>query len=188
MFNPYSTFEDLRRNARFLLQINQSTLYNMSCRVYAYPGIAINEEFRRDGLMMGDFSHYRTDRIGFVDKSVQALATLLNESIDTELMRREDSTMRHIDLNLLRFGGQFSTGFVEVADIEGELHRVRKDVQKISNDFFLDMVSEGENGRLSGARFEDAYQAYRARLTDGLDLLDQRFESYLLSIQSELIA
>jgi anaerobic magnesium-protoporphyrin IX monomethyl ester cyclase len=188
MFNPYSTFEDLRRNAQFLLQINQSTLYNMSCRVYAYPGIAINDDFRRDGLMMGDFSHFKTDRIGFVDKSVQTLATLLNENIDFELMRREDSTMRHIDLSILRFSGQLGSDLLNIAENERVLKNVRNDVQKISNEFFLEMVSEGENRRLSDTGFESAYRSYCAKLTNGLDILAQHFEWYLHSIQSELIA
>ena len=100
MFNPYSTFRDLQRNADFLLNIGHSTLYNMSCRVHAYPGLDMNEDLARSRMLGPDYTHYRVDSIIFVDKDVQRLADMLTGEVDVELMRREDFTTRNFDINM----------------------------------------------------------------------------------------
>lgn len=190
MFNPYSTFRDLRRNADFLLQIGHSTLYNMSCRVHAYPGLEMNGDLARRQMLGPDYEHYKVDSIRFTDKNVQALADRLTDDVDIELLRREDSTMRDIDINMARvldaMGGRLSEGGeFRNHDID-RLFDVKHTVQKHTHAFFHDILGRAEREELDRTTFAELYRAYRSGLEALLDSLDAAFAQALQRIGNAL--
>lgn len=190
MFNPYSTFRDLRRNAKFLLTIGHSTLYNMSCRIHAYPGIDMNKDLESSNMLKPDFRHYRVDSVNFVDKSIQNLAEWLTQEIDIELVRREDSTMRDIDINMARllstFGGRLSEGQEFHQLSIDRLFKTKQQVQEFTYAFFMDMVNRAEDGSLQAAIFSDAYRDYCRDLRRRLDELDDVFSEVLQQTRNML--
>ena len=183
MFNSYSTFRDLRRNANFLLEIGHSTLYNMSCRIHAYPGIEMNKDLEKNNLLGPDFRHYRVDSVSFVNKDIQRLAECLNEEIDLELVRREDSTMRDIDINMARvlkvLGGKLSEGREFNRLSIDELFKTKRKVQEFTYDFFNGLVDRAEAGELEMEGFRKDYRAYCEKLQRLLDELDGVFSEAL---------
>lgn len=190
MFNPYTTFRDLRRNITFLLRIQHATLYNMGCRVHAYPGLEMNKDLASSGMLTPEYSHYKVDSIAFVNKRVQGIADLLTDLGDVDLMRREDSTMRDIDINMARvlsvIGGSLLEGEeVHKCDV-ASLFAAKAQVQRRSANFFLELVDRAEEGVLTQELFVGLYAVYCQELRECLDKLDTVFYQTMRNIQDHL--
>lgn len=79
-FNPYSTFDSLRTNLKFLEQYNHCTLYNIASRVMIFSGASIKERLKKDGLFIDDtpFGYRYVDQriewlIGYISSYMQSL-------------------------------------------------------------------------------------------------------------------
>ncbi|RQP99667.1 radical SAM protein [Burkholderia stagnalis] len=190
MFNPYTTFRDLRRNVSFLLRIQHATLYNMSCRVHAYPGLEMNKDLADSGMLTSEYTHYKVDSIAFVNKHVQGIADLLTDLADVDLLRREDSTMRDIDINMARtlsvIGGNLLEGdMVQQCEVAA-LFAAKAAVQRRSADFFLALVEQAEAHDLTRDGFITQYATYAEAIRQGLDHLDNVFHETMLNIKHYL--
>ncbi len=183
MFNPYSSFDDLHNNAKFLLEIGHSTIYNMSCRIFAYPGIDMVDDLKRDNMLKVDFSHFNTGAVNFMNKNVELIANLLNNHTDLSMVRREDSTMRHIDMNFSRLTYEMGEILVNNTSVKRlKLEESRDSIQKLSNNFFLNLLDMAEKNKLCEKSFGVIYANYNLELKINLDELDSEFYNFLSDI------
>jgi len=141
-------------------------------------------------MLTPEYTHYKVDSIAFVNKRVQAIADLLTDLADVDLLRREDSTMRDIDINMARvlsvIGGSLLEGeAVEKCDV-ALLFSAKTIVQQCSADFFLELVGRAEDNRLTRDGFIALYDTYSCDLREGLDHLDRVFHETMLKIQDHL--
>lgn len=75
MFDPYATFEDIEDNARFLRRTVGHNLRRFLTRLELYPGAAIVNKIRSDGLLEDDFDlTFRPYAYRFEDPRVGRLA------------------------------------------------------------------------------------------------------------------
>ena len=118
------------------------------------------------------------------------MADLLTEEVDIELMRREDSTMRDIDINMARvlsaMGGRLSDG----GDFQhyqiDRLFDLKRKTQVCTHAFFHDIAVQAEGGNLEPTAFGLRYRAYRRDLAALLDRLDDGFTQTLRLIGAAL--
>lgn len=190
MFNPHSTLDDLTKNANFLLDVGQATLYNMSCRIHAYPGIALTAELDKKNMLTESYVHYKVDEIRFINADVQQLSDLLNKCIDIELMRREDSTMRDIDLNIARISDYFNKIDSDPQKVEllvlGHVYQQKAKVQGITYSFFMNLVNLAAIKKLSSTIFTNRFEDYRCRVTEALTELDNVYENFLTKVKKTI--
>lgn len=158
----------------------------MSCRVHVYPGIALGADLARRNLLDPDFEHHRVDSVGFLDRRVQRLAELLNSQANLDLVRREDSSMRDIDVNVARILDLVKGPLDEAASLRSvcldELFAAKRAVQETTHAFFLRLVDEAEAELLDRGAFEQLYEGYRERPRSLLDGLDRAYGRVLAGL------
>lgn len=87
MFNPYVTFEDIRKNAFFLHQIGLSAIFfYFSTRLVLYPGSALIKKLEKDNLLLDGRSYkspfaykYQDEGIGYFAEEMTILQTETNK-------------------------------------------------------------------------------------------------------------
>jgi hypothetical protein len=121
---------------------------------------------------------------------VQRLADLLTGEVDIELMRREDSTMRDIDINMARvlsaMGGRLSEGGGFQHYQVDQLFAAKRETQARTHAFFQDIAAQAEGGGLDREAFRCQYRAYQRDLEFLLDRLDDGFTQTLRLIGAAL--
>jgi anaerobic magnesium-protoporphyrin IX monomethyl ester cyclase len=189
MFNPYSQPEDLIYNANFLLKIQQATLYNMSCRIHAYPGIQLAAELKNKGMLKKSHIHYKVDEFRFINKNIELLANLLNRNINIELMRREDSTMRNLDLTIATIKDYFKNSNVNILSDSlklKDIYKAKKEAQLITHNFFINLVEISIKKQLSKDIFLQLYKKYTDKIKKALSKLDNALNNFLLEIENKI--
>ncbi len=77
-FNPYSTFEGLRKNAEFLREYKYSKFFRQISTVKIYKGSRLYQKLQEDGLLK-ESKFYEEEGYEYVDKRVGTLAKFLEE-------------------------------------------------------------------------------------------------------------
>jgi radical SAM superfamily enzyme YgiQ (UPF0313 family) len=190
MFNPYNTLKELEENAKFLLSIGMSTLYNMSLKVLGYPGIRMINKLKSDGLTTGNFSHLNVSGYIFKDSRVGILANAL--SFDEEVSRKEDSSHRYIDFmmaNLDKKLGQYmldKESMDEIISLKNLLKDCKFKANLVSYNFFLKAMTLAENGW--DPNIYDKYKNnYIYEINDALETLNNSFTSYIEYIAENIV-
>lgn len=188
MFNPYSTLDELAKNARFLMAVGQATMYNMSLRVLLYPGIQFTAELGRDGLLLPGFGHRNVAGYRFRDARVQVMAEALS-SVERALVLREDATHRYIDLQTAAFLRHLET-VGRRRGVEGALAGVRaarRRANAVSYRAFMRALRLAERGWEDDA-FARLQGYYRSSLPPALDAVNEAFEEFLRRVEAAVDA
>jgi len=187
MFNPYSEISDLIDNANFLLEIGQATIYNMSLKVLLYPGIRITNKILSDGLIESDFSHYKVGCYRFVNPKVSKIAEAIN-SIDIGIIKREDATLRHLDLTIARTkdligaNGKCSLSEEKVNNLLRPTLQAKAELNANAHEFFMDVVTLANEG-WNKSKFNDLKENYIHSSQERLDSLNLVFQDFLKEIE-----
>jgi len=94
-FNPYSTFESLRNNAKFLKQYGYFTCEHYLSKVMIFKGSRMYERVKRDGLLIED-SYKKLFSYKFVDERVGRLSDFLSQYF--MLLRQRTHALEEITL------------------------------------------------------------------------------------------
>lgn len=188
MFNPYSEISDLIDNANFLLEIGQATIYNMSLKVLLYPGIRITDKILTEGLSESDFLHYRVDRYRFVNPKVKKVAEAIN-SLDIGVIKREDATLRHLDLTIARIRDLIIKNSKNQKSIE-KINKmlqptlgVISELNAISHRFFIQTVSLTNNS-WDESKFNELKEKYIHANQKKIDSLNLTFQEFLDRVEA----
>ena len=185
MFHPYSTPNELRANADFLLASGHGTLYNMSLKVLLYPGIRLIDRVRHDNLLSEDFTHFAPGRYRFANEVVSRVSNIICR-IPMEIIREEDATRRHIDLTvsgIRRLVGEN----VNTQKVLGGLALRLQNLSRLNHSFFHRVVDLAE--RLScqdvtaDGRVFDVVDGYMSDRAEELKLVLDEFRFVLRRMQ-----
>ncbi len=97
MFNPYLTLSDLKDQLVFFIKTRQSLFYQMTNRLEIYPGIALFQKLKEDGLII-NYSHDNPYCYKYKDPRVKFLAENLSR-VQPEMMVF-DSLIQHIEFSI----------------------------------------------------------------------------------------
>jgi hypothetical protein len=74
MFYPYITFNELRKNALFLCQINESCVFKYLAEyLELYPGTSFVEQLKRKNLLLSEYSYRAISAYKFADPRIKRL-------------------------------------------------------------------------------------------------------------------
>jgi len=181
MFHPYATFDELRRNAVFLLSLSQASFWNLSVTLTLFRGTKLVETVRRDGLLGEPRLHWGAYCYRFADPRVGRLAEAMSFA-HHELMVRLDAEVRFVEETVMRLEaglGQLKAVLAPQAidaaraTIAAVKERLLQ-MQRSSCDFFLDAVGLAESDRLADA-FPARREAFLGRTELELDGLKSEF-------------
>ncbi|MBS3902343.1 MAG: cobalamin-dependent protein [Dethiobacter sp.] len=182
MFNPYSTFEELEQNAKFLLAIGMATLYNMSLRVLGYPGIRMVKILENEGLLAPDFGHLNVSSYRFKDSRISVLVEALN--FDYSLGRKEDAAHRYLDFMITNIDRKVAKIKLD-NEQESEVIRLKSKVNDlcfkanlVTYNFFIKalMICENNWGQ---EVFEKLINKYKIEIAEALEEMNNGFVEYL---------
>ncbi|OLN29408.1 B12-binding domain-containing radical SAM protein [Desulfosporosinus metallidurans] len=190
MFNPYSNFKEIEENAKFLLSIGMSTLYNMSLKVLGYPGIGMNNKLKRDELLEEDFGHRNVSGYRFIDKRIGILAEKLN--FNEAIKRKEDAAHRYLDFMMANLDKKLArihmmeTQNEQVFFLKKIVINQRFNANLVTYNFFLRSVILAETGWNQKA-FEEYKESYISEISAALQVMNDSFVAYI-SFLEEVIA
>ncbi len=82
-FNPYSTFESLRKNLEFMEHYHHCTMYNIASRVMIFSGTEMKTSLKKEGLLYDETPfgyNYREPRIAALANYIGSYMKTLNKT------------------------------------------------------------------------------------------------------------
>lgn len=77
MFNPYTTFDDLKESMDLFFELDQILYYELSSILYLFPGISLIDKVRDDNLLKTEFNHFFPLAYNFLNPKIEILANYL---------------------------------------------------------------------------------------------------------------
>ena len=155
MFDPRITFNELRTNALFLLEIGHARWDRYATRLQVFPGTVIRKQLTSEGLFKGDAKLDDVYSYHFQDPLVAKVAAhvwIYDDSVNTL-----DSLLRTAKLNLTR-QIQLSN------DTSTSLQKMVEVVEKLYCDHFLTLVNLAERDELD-TQFEQYTQRFLVQVS-----------------------
>lgn len=181
MFDPYSTLDRLRASARFLLESEQASFWNMSQRLQLFPGVALIQQLAADRLLLPNRSAHQVYGYRFRDAGVGRLVEQLDFN-DQPAVQRENSMVRYIRDSKETIDNLIEErGKGEDAKLHGLGERIDGQWQKIGRlnfHTFNRFVDLAEREQPQDA-FLELKTRYLEELDEELDQLEDKFQSYL---------
>lgn len=194
MFNPYTTMEDLRRNAEFLLDTEQATYWNFAQKVQLFPGVAMIEMLRKEGLLKPEYTHTDVYAYKFVDSRMEKLVNSLLDLCKNDILVRENSLVRYIlmqtllveDLVVKNPHLKDDEMFLRsMREYEERILKCKKRIQKHNYLFFSQCVDLAEHGWKE--KMFESYKSQFLRIMNGLlGSISEAFEEFVGFIDKSL--
>jgi len=175
MFNPYTTMDDLRRNAEFLLETEQATYWNFAQKLQLFPGVAIIEMLRKDGLLEPEYAHTSVYAYRFADSRMKKIASSLLELCDDDIMVKENSLVRYMSLQTLLVENKVlqnprvrddETLIRSMSEHKEQILTSKRQIQKNNYSFFMKCVDLAESGWK-----DEIFKAYKPQFLKSTDEL-----------------
>lgn len=140
MFNPYSTYDSLKANARFLWAHKLGHIFrNFSTTIRLYPGIRMIDDLRRDGLLHKDYDYKNVFAYDYQIPEIGELADALQEvRREVKSIDRLSHEMNYKFAKAKDFVKQTSSSYI--AGVVQEAERLRKQMSNKNYHFFLGCV------------------------------------------------
>lgn len=149
MFDPLTSWEDLRIDADFLYDLTEMSLYtNYAQTLFAYPGTPVATQLIDMGLLPQDFN-YRSgyQEYSYLDPQIGALACVV-EGRAQQWVRNDDFFRR---LRMLDVPGLYRHHPGIADDVNGLVEEKNAVQNQRGYDLFLALLDLGQAGRLDEA-------------------------------------
>jgi len=183
MFHPYSAFEALRENARFLRSIGHHSYYNLSVKLIVYEGTGMVARLREDGLLGGTIAHGGIYSYRFRDPRVGRAAEALELS-EHPLLMKTDAVVRYIQATKYEVRDLMEPAAYAVSGL-GEIDSVINGHFDIGYDFFNGVLSLAEGGWVP-AVYESLKSRFLAELEGSLGFVERSFARSLQRVEEML--
>lgn len=185
MFSPHSTLDDVRANARFLLETDQASFWNLTGRLQLFPGVKLIDTLRADGLLLPTYRHQRVHDYSFVDPLVALLVDRLS-FVEHPTPLRENLMVRYMRMVYHEINRRLDAAGERrrlAADpLFNELGRAvegkRRAIARQNYEFVMAAVELAAAG-WDEAWFLAARDAYLVKFDADLDDLGRSFDRYL---------
>lgn len=155
MFQPFTTFDDLRCNAEFLMKVGMAySPQNWLHALYVFPDTRIFQTIVQAGLLLNDNKSEYTYSYTFANGKIEKLYQLVEKIKTLECVQRFDDSCEKI-LYELRIYQSWRLHYEEFKNVEEEMAEYRKafkDTEKYVGDklysLFMEMVDAAEADRL----------------------------------------
>ncbi|OLN29406.1 B12-binding domain-containing radical SAM protein [Desulfosporosinus metallidurans] len=189
MFHPYVTFEELRKNAEFLLSVGQATFWNLSVNLILFKGTKLVEKVRKDNFLGNMIYNWAAYEYQYLDPTVSELAKAMDFT-NHPIMIRLDSSVRYVENMLCRLTEQIK----ELGDdslnkkVMSE-HRLKVrnqlcSIQEKSVGFFLNAINLSEDNRMSS--YNQLKEKFLTDTDVEINRLNDIFEDYIQIIEKEI--
>jgi len=190
MFNPYVTYEELRQNSKYLLDLNQATFWNLSVNLILFRGTRLVDRVKNDGLL-GEKTHFwAAYNYDYVIPEIKELAQKMDFT-NHPTMIQLDSVGRYIENSLCKLVDQIEELDVErdtfdkIKHSEGKVRGKLKDIQIASVDFFLKALDLSENKKIH--EFDGLKEEFLATIESSITIATKEYETYVNTID-ELVS
>lgn len=149
MFNPYVTFDDLKKNAYFLHKIGLSAIFfYFSTQLVLYPGCSLIKKLETDNLLIdgkgykSPFAYkYQDERIGYFAEEMAILQTEMNK-VD-EIIVNFDILYNKFEKYIIK-SEYIGKLFEEYFEIKGNIQKLYFKFFNVCTDLFIDKNSKEE--------------------------------------------
>lgn len=185
-FNPYSTFESLYENVKYISLLRYASYFTFNNQVRIYKGSNLYNRVYKDGLLKhncdlfdeGNY-YYKNDAIGDLVDSLNKFFTNMNQVYDfSELIRFFATDFLNL---LIYYKKQFfehkENEYKLTVIVEKEINEILTEMNRINTDWFMALLNEARN---SGSK-----NVYQEILTESLsdDFIKQKIQN-LTSIRN----
>lgn len=170
MFEPYSTWEGLRRSAEFLRSLGHASIWNLSTKLDVYGGNRFASALQADGLLTGSTCHGGYFTYAFKDRRVGAFSQYMDLS-GHPVVQRLDASGRFVEFDHAALLFEAEQLGVRVAEDDAVCASLLA-IQERSYRFFLRALELFERG---GAEAEA--RAEKERFLRDLDFLTNQLEA-----------
>lgn len=192
MFNPYVSFQGLRNSVALLAHTGQASLWNMSQKLQIFPGTALLENLKREGLLLPGYTHTDVYEYRCREPRIGPLADELFRVNTHPVSIRENSLARYIrttanEVYSMAVGAGVFAGNprTELSRLKKEIDRKQAEICDLNRDFVLRSVSLAEAGWVQ-TEFEDAKERYLDSLSSQLDSVNASFEEFLTFVDENV--
>ena len=168
MFHPFSTFEVLRQNGRYLQFIGHHSFYNLSVKLIAYKGNGIIEQLRARNLLGRSLAAGGMFEYAFADSRLDAVANAMEAVSSHALLKKADAVVRYTQ-DVMYYVKDHVAG-VDFSPVAAQV----KVIFDRGLDLFMEALDLAEHG-WSESQFESSTHRFLADLTGLLDELDTTF-------------
>lgn len=152
-FNPYSTLDSLRENAKHISEFRYASYFTLINQVRIYKGSNLYNKVCKDGLLKLDSNlfdecnfHYQDDMVGKLVTSINAFFNRINQVFDfTELMRFYSTDF----LNLLihykkQFISEKEQEYNLTVEVEKEINSILTKMNELNTKWFMALLDEAK--------------------------------------------
>jgi len=149
MFTPYTTFEDLFENLKFLKRAGKrySSLY-YSNRVIAYKGTHIYDRISQDRLFLPNASYKEKFNYRFVDSRIERIHTFVDNLMGDAAIRRNRVLLYDLENIYARSLNKLNKGAHEYFDftaLKNRLMEIEDAIGNIYHDTIMNRIKRIEN-------------------------------------------
>jgi anaerobic magnesium-protoporphyrin IX monomethyl ester cyclase len=189
MFHPYAAFDEIRKNAYFLLLIGQATFWNLSVSLILFRGTKLVDQVVKDNLIGEMTYHWAAYDYKFLNPKIGLLSKAMNFN-NHSVMVKLDSTVRYVENMLCKLNEQLDQ-LQEIVtnwnEIDGHKQKIKEQlhyIQKISVNFFLSAIDIAENDKM--VAFLELKDNYIGDIDNQIAMLNKMFVEYVNHIEKEI--
>ena len=177
MFHPYTSFDELEENARFLMDVDMAYQpQSWWSELYLWPDSKILTDIVKDGLLLGFEEKGYQLKYGFVDGQTQVAYDFLRDISKLESVQAYWDTIEKVKIECLLYNvwKRDDKQLLEIAEEMGQYEKwyrkCRKDSGKEQYDLFMKLLKVIREGQLEKYRqdllnnWEDTMKKWQKKL------------------------
>ncbi|GAI89241.1 unnamed protein product, partial [marine sediment metagenome] len=145
MFHPYVTFDDLKKNAEFLLKVNESHIWwYFASRLELYPGASIIKKLKRENLLLSKYDYTRIYGYKFRTRKMHRLVNVVTTA--NNYLKNYDNLIWNINqitpsLKNIMFSNNSNFPLKnKLFDIISSLNQIKTNIGRTNYEFFLKYI------------------------------------------------
>ncbi|HOI74007.1 MAG TPA: radical SAM protein [Syntrophales bacterium] len=149
MFNPYSTFQGLRRTADFLLKYNLASFWNMSQKLQLFPGVKLISKLSSEGLLDNKINSNEVYSYKFQSQSIEKMSNYLIAMNDNPIVINDNAIMRYVRgavPELYKSVSDFPDIIKLLHPINLLINKKIKEINELNHSYFVNIISSYESG------------------------------------------
>lgn len=153
MYHPYSTLDELKENANFLLEINYWKILHLFTKMALYPGSDITSKVKASGLLNRTYKHNKVYDYHFENAKVEVLFNNINENLDFHMLNTICNKIIFYEMELTLTYRKIEKIVLDVNELKKSIEMIEKDIREsikasknLIYNFFIECIENAQIG------------------------------------------
>lgn len=190
MFNPYSSYDGLRKTAELLVKYNLASFWNLSQKLQIFPGVKLIEKLKKEDLIIGYNETHKVYSYRFRNREIQSAADFLMEMNNEPAVIKDNALPRQVKSEIQKLSLELKS-----CDSINELLKAKKkiidmelkSINAINMKFFMDILELCREKKCPD-ELNTHKQVYLRELESRLNALEKEYSDALMRIHQMLAA